>query len=113
VVSAATVVPAKAKTPEETVVMIADDSKVVRVKTGRLLGTQRYQVVMAEDGLDAARQIESRIARCTDYRRGYARHERPAADTTAACQCHHRSACRSSWSLRTVSSCVLKPTPLA
>ena len=54
----ATVAPAKAKTPEETVVMVADDSKVVRVKTGRLLGAQHYQVVMAEDGLDAARQIE-------------------------------------------------------
>jgi len=59
--SAPPVAPAKAKTPEETVVMIADDSKVVRVKTGRLLGTQRYQVVMAEDGLDAAQQIEAAL----------------------------------------------------
>ncbi|MCB1965832.1 MAG: response regulator, partial [Candidatus Accumulibacter sp.] len=50
-----------AKTPEEIVVMVADDSKVVRVKTGRLLGAHRYQVVMAEDGLDAARQIESAL----------------------------------------------------
>uniref|UniRef100_UPI0035B39461 response regulator n=1 Tax=Accumulibacter sp. TaxID=2053492 RepID=UPI0035B39461 len=41
--------------------MIADDSKVVRVKTGRLLGTQRYQVVMAEDGLDAAQQIKAAL----------------------------------------------------
>lgn len=53
--------PAKAKKPEETVVMVADDSKVVRVKTGRLLGTQRYQVLMAEDGVDAARQIETAL----------------------------------------------------
>ena len=50
-----------AKTPEEIVVMVADDSKVVRVKTGRLLGAHRYQVVMAEDGLDAARQIGSAL----------------------------------------------------
>ncbi len=48
-----------AKTVEQTVVMVADDSKVVRVKTGRLLAAHRYQVVTAEDGLDAARQIES------------------------------------------------------
>jgi len=57
--SSATVAPAK--TPEETVVMIADDSKVVRVKTGRLLGAQQYQVVMAEDGLDAAQKIASAL----------------------------------------------------
>ena len=49
----------KAKTEEETVVMVADDSRVVRIKTGRLLAAHRYQVVMAEDGLDAARQIEA------------------------------------------------------
>ncbi|MER2543038.1 MAG: response regulator, partial [Candidatus Accumulibacter phosphatis] len=48
----------KLKTEEQTVVMIADDSKVVRVKTSRLLTAHRYQVLMAEDGLDAARQIE-------------------------------------------------------
>ncbi|MEF8715941.1 MAG: response regulator, partial [Accumulibacter sp.] len=55
--SAAALVP-KIKTAEQTVVMIADDSKVVRVKTSRLLTAHRYQVLMAEDGLDAARQIE-------------------------------------------------------
>ena len=49
----------KAKTEEETVVMVADDSRVVRIKTVRLLAAHRYQVVMAEDGLDAARQIEA------------------------------------------------------
>lgn len=48
----------QAKTAEQTVVMVADDSKVVRVKTGRLLSAYNYQVVMAEDGLDAARQID-------------------------------------------------------
>ena len=49
------------KAPEETVVMVADDSKVVRVKTGRLLVAHRYQVVMAEDGDDAARLIAQAI----------------------------------------------------
>lgn len=38
--------------------MIADDSKVVRVKTSRLLARHLYRVSLAEDGLDAARQIE-------------------------------------------------------
>lgn len=51
----------KTKTPEQTVVMVTDDSKVVRVKTGRLLTAHNYQVVMAEDGLDAVRQIENAI----------------------------------------------------
>ena len=51
----------KAKAPEQTVVMVADDSKVVRVKTGRLLAAHNYQVVMAEDGLDAVRQIENSV----------------------------------------------------
>ena len=41
--------------------MVADDSKVVRVKTSRLLNAHRYQVLLAEDGLDAARQIEQSI----------------------------------------------------
>ncbi len=52
---------AQAKPPELTVVMVADDSKVVRVKTGRLLTAHKYQVLMAEDGLDAARQIENAL----------------------------------------------------
>ena len=38
--------------------MIADDSKVVRIKTSRLLAKHLYRVSLAEDGLDAARQIE-------------------------------------------------------
>ncbi|WP_281193208.1 response regulator [Candidatus Accumulibacter aalborgensis] len=41
--------------------MVADDSKVVRIKTGRLLSAHQYQVVVAEDGLDAARQIGSSL----------------------------------------------------
>jgi len=50
-----------AKPPEQTVVMVADDSKVVRVKTSRLLTTHKYKVLLAEDGLDAARQIENSL----------------------------------------------------
>ena len=50
-----------AKSPEQTVVMVADDSKVVRVKTSRLLTAHKYQVLTAEDGLDAARQIENSL----------------------------------------------------
>ena len=52
---------AQVKTPEQTVVMVADDSRVVRVKTGRLLAAHRYQVLMAEDGQDAGRQIEKAV----------------------------------------------------
>jgi CheY-like chemotaxis protein len=47
------------KSPEQTVVMIADDSKVVRIKTGRLLTKHLYQVAVAEDGDDAAKQIDA------------------------------------------------------
>jgi CheY-like chemotaxis protein len=47
------------KTPEQTLVMVADDSKIVRVKTGRLLAQHRYQVVYAIDGLEAVQQIEA------------------------------------------------------
>ena len=46
------------RTPEQCLVMIADDSKVVRIKTSRLLAKHLYRVSLAEDGLDAARQIE-------------------------------------------------------
>ena len=41
--------------------MVADDSKVVRVKTSRLLLKHLYKVSLAEDGLDAARQIEAAL----------------------------------------------------
>jgi CheY-like chemotaxis protein len=37
--------------------MIADDSKIVRVKTGRLLAQHNYRVSYAEDGLDAVQQV--------------------------------------------------------
>ena len=41
--------------------MIADDSKVVRVKTNRMLVNNQFQVQQAEDGLDAMRQITERM----------------------------------------------------
>ena len=47
------------KAPEQTIVMVADDSKIVRVKTGRLLAQHRYQIVYAVDGLEAVQQIEA------------------------------------------------------
>lgn len=47
----------KARTPAETLVLVADDSKVVRVKTSRLLIKHGYQVTLAEDGDEAARHI--------------------------------------------------------
>ncbi|WP_088286234.1 response regulator [Ideonella sp. A 288] len=37
--------------------MVADDSKVVRVKTNRLLAQHGFRVVLAEDGADAMRKI--------------------------------------------------------
>lgn len=49
------------RTPEETLVMVADDSKVVRIKTSRLLARHRYRVVLAEDGLQAAQLIDVEV----------------------------------------------------
>jgi len=53
--------PCAAKSADRTLVMVADDSKVVRIKTGRLLAQQQYQVCYAEDGLDALRQLRDRV----------------------------------------------------
>jgi len=50
-----------AKTADQTLVMVADDSKVVRVKTGRLLAQHQYRVSYAIDGLDAASQLQSSV----------------------------------------------------
>jgi CheY-like chemotaxis protein len=50
---------AEPKAPDQTLVMIVDDSKIVRVKTGRLLAQHQYRVAYAVDGLDAAKQIEA------------------------------------------------------
>ena len=43
------------------VVMVADDSKVVRVKASRLLAKHQYQVLLAEDGADAAAQMQATL----------------------------------------------------
>jgi CheY-like chemotaxis protein len=52
-------VPAVLKTAEQTLVMLVDDSKMVRVKSTRLLASHGFQVVTAVDGLDALRQLEN------------------------------------------------------
>ena len=41
--------------------MVADDSKVVRVKASRLLAKHQYQVLLAEDGADAAAQMRATL----------------------------------------------------
>jgi len=47
--------------PEQTLVMVVDDSKVVRVKTSRLLAKHQYRVALAEDGEQALLQIASEL----------------------------------------------------
>jgi len=42
-------------------VLVADDSKVVRVKTSRLLAAHGYRVVLAEDGEAALRLIAAEL----------------------------------------------------
>lgn len=49
--------PAPSRLPEQTLVMVVDDSKVVRVKTSRLLAKHQYRVLLAEDGEEALRLI--------------------------------------------------------
>lgn len=53
--SAATVL----KTVEQTLVMLVDDSKMVRVKSSRLLASHGFQVITANDGIDALKQLEN------------------------------------------------------
>ena len=58
----ATVLPRRTiKGAAQTLVLVADDSKVVRIKTGRLLAQHQYQVAYANDGLDAVQQMEARL----------------------------------------------------
>ena len=49
------------KTAAQTLVLVADDSKVVRIKTGRLLAQHHYQVAYASDGLDAVQQMQAQL----------------------------------------------------
>jgi CheY-like chemotaxis protein len=41
--------------------MLADDSKVVRVKTGRLLAQHGYRVVVAESGEEAVAKLDDEL----------------------------------------------------
>jgi CheY-like chemotaxis protein len=56
-------VPPRPLRPEEVLVMVADDSKVVRVKTSRLLAQHGYRVVLAEDGAQALQLIDAEVPR--------------------------------------------------
>ncbi len=47
------------KTTEQTVVLLVDDSKMVRVKSSRLLASHGFQVVTAVDGIDALKQLDN------------------------------------------------------
>jgi len=49
----------RAQPPRPPLVLLADDSKVVRVKTGRLLEKQGWQVLLAEDGQAALQAMET------------------------------------------------------
>ena len=51
--------PTVLKTAAQTVIMLVDDSKMVRVKSSRLLASHEFQVVTAIDGVDALRQLEN------------------------------------------------------
>ena len=51
--------PPPPKSAAQTLVLVADDSKVVRIKTGRLLAQHQYQVSYASDGLDAVQQMQA------------------------------------------------------
>jgi PleD family two-component response regulator len=51
--------PTVLKTAEQTLVMLVDDSKMVRVKSSRLLAANGFQVVTAVDGIDALKQLET------------------------------------------------------
>jgi CheY-like chemotaxis protein len=47
------------KTAGQTLILVVDDSRMVRVKTSRLLTAHGFQVVTAVDGLDAIKQLET------------------------------------------------------
>jgi CheY-like chemotaxis protein len=49
------------RTPAQTLVMVADDSKVVRVKTGRVLAKHGYRFALAEDGQQALSLLEAEL----------------------------------------------------
>jgi PleD family two-component response regulator len=49
------------KSPAETLILVADDSKVVRLTTGRLLAQHGYRIVYAVDGADGVKQAEAEL----------------------------------------------------
>ena len=51
--------PAVLKSAAQTLVLLVDDSKMVRVKSSRLLASHGFQVVTAVDGVDALQQLEN------------------------------------------------------
>jgi len=51
-------VPTVLKTAAQTLVLLVDDSKMVRVKSSRLLASHGFQVATAIDGVDALKQLE-------------------------------------------------------
>ena len=55
--AAAAAAAALARRADQTLVMVVDDSKVVRVKTSRLLAAHRFRVTLAEDGQSALSAI--------------------------------------------------------
>ena len=52
-------IPTVLKTVEQTLVLLVDDSKMVRVKSSRLLASHGFQVLTAIDGIDALKQLEN------------------------------------------------------
>jgi CheY-like chemotaxis protein len=52
---------AEVKTDDQIVVLLADDSKMVRIKTSKLLAAHGFQIVTAVDGLDAVKQLEGSL----------------------------------------------------
>jgi CheY-like chemotaxis protein len=47
------------KSAAQTLILLVDDSKMVRVKSSRLLAAHEFQVVTAVDGVDALKQLET------------------------------------------------------
>ncbi len=51
-------VPTVLKNDAQTLILLVDDSKMVRVKSSRLLASHGFQVLTAVDGIDALKQME-------------------------------------------------------
>ncbi|MEP6504506.1 MAG: response regulator [Betaproteobacteria bacterium] len=51
--------PTVLKSAAQTLILLVDDSKMVRVKSSRLLAAHGFQVALAVDGVDALKQLET------------------------------------------------------